>query len=403
MSICAVCGENRVPPNMRRCTGCGAWNQNETGIVGEVNEKSVISLSDVSAAKISRIITTGPWDEVWGGGFVPGSCTLLGGSAGMGKTSIMLMLMSIFCKLTGKLGYYIGAEQAASELRLTADRFQIDNLDRIKVLREFGSGADIDRELMKKHPPCCVVVDSVSAMCGKDKDAALAVAKKHKRLAVEFNCLSFLICHMNKEGDFAGLYALQHEVDTIITIFGPMDHEREVAKLAREGHSDDTLDGLRVLMPWKNRYGPTGKEVFLTMGPHGLLALPPLEKKGKRGKESKDAFLLHPEAPPTPETGAPAAPSAAIVAQAQRKPPETILQDGQKLVRRVKGARSSGKPEKAVEGEALKKRRAPMARTAKKATKSAKPTKVAKKAVQRQEPKKRASKKGSARTKGART
>jgi len=202
------------------------------------------------------------------------------------NTTLLLQLSSIFADRTGKTSYYLSAEQAPGEIRLTAERLEIQNKDRIRVVKEFGHGGDVEEELIKEDPPGMFVVDSISALCGKDKDAALAIAKRYKSYAAKHKAPAFLICHMTKEHDYAGLMALQHEVDTLVTLFRP-DEDVYLAMI-RAGHPRALLNESRELKAWKNRYGPTAQEYYLTMTAHGMVGLPPLPEKGKKKKSARE-------------------------------------------------------------------------------------------------------------------
>ncbi len=500
MSFCKDCNAGLAPGKFF-CARCGGFTTSETGNISSVSEQRTTTLDQVEAAALDRVLTGGPWDEVWGGGFVPGALTLTGGSAGMGKmlsvdtpirladrwstmgeivvgdvaydeegrpakvlacteiahdrpcyrlsffgfggkdeivadaehlwtitagdgrgsrtvttkeiadtfkrlkyftvrshaetswgvhgrwwsissikpepsvpmrciavdspshlylagrgmipthnTTMLLQMASAFAHLSGKKAYFLSAEQAPGEIRLTADRLLIPNLEKFRVMKEFGAGADIDKDLLKKDPPSCLVVDSVSALCGKDVHAAIIVSRNMKKLAVEFKVPAFLICHMNKQGDFAGLYTLQHDVDTIVTVFGP-ESDRVGHALARAGHTEETIEGLRVLTSWKNRFGPTGKDHVLTMTAHGIMPLPTLpEKADKKKKKTQVQVPALIEAP------------VVVVAAPVIPAPETISVAGQKLVRKPKKKVIELEPARAraVGGEALKKPRAPM-------------------------------------------
>jgi hypothetical protein len=210
------------------------------------------------------------------------------------NTTMLLQVASLFAQLSGKRAYFLSAEQSPGEIRMTAERLQISNLNQFRVMSEFGAGADIDKALLREDPPSTLVVDSVSALCGKDAHAAVVVSRNIKKLAVEFKCPAFLICHMNKQSDFAGLYTLQHDVDTLVTVSG-MDNERVVQGLLRKGYPEDLLEGLRVLTAWKNRYGPTGKDYHLTMTSHGLAPMPEVEEKKKkpRGERRSEPIEQH--------------------------------------------------------------------------------------------------------------
>ena len=174
------------------------------------------------------------------------------------NTTGLLQISSKLAEVTGRWAYVFSAEQGPGDIKITADRLRLPNTDRFKVLSELGGGgAEVDEELLKEFPPASFVVDSVSALCGKDVHAAISIAKRYKKYSDKYKAPSFLICHMTKEHDYAGLMALQHEVDTLITIF-PEE------------------DGSRALKAWKHRFGSTHKEYFLVMTEHGLV-----EKPGK--------------------------------------------------------------------------------------------------------------------------
>ena len=110
----------------------------------------------------------------------------------------MFQLASQLAAITGRRSYYFSAEQAPGELRLIANRLEIANPDRIRVLSTMAGGGDIDTDLLTADPPAAFIVDSVSALCGRDRHAAIVVAKRYKHLSTAFKAPSFLIAHMNR-------------------------------------------------------------------------------------------------------------------------------------------------------------------------------------------------------------
>lgn len=309
MAICPTCGFPGVDPRKMRCEMCGGWTASDTGAIGGVTKAKTTTLDQVIPETIPRASVGEPWDECFGGGIVWTSSILMGGAPGSGKTTGLLQILSKLIELTGKRGYYLSAEQAAGDLRITVDRLGLPNIERFRVLTEFGVGAEIDEALLKEDPPAAMIVDSVSALCGKDVHAAIAIAKRYKKLAVLHKAPAFLICHMTKEHDFAGLMALQHEVDALLTIF-----------------PDE--DGSRTLKAWKNRYGSTHNEFKLLMTEHGLTA-PPKEEEKAKPRKRKETHETPPPPPdePLPRTRAPRA-----------RPDESIIVEGQKLIRKKKRA-----------------------------------------------------------------
>jgi DNA repair protein RadA/Sms len=310
-ALCRTCGAH-LDYHVMLCQRCGEWTPNGAdGVIGEaVKESDFIDACDVDAQTIERLVTGGPWDEAWGGGFVPSSSTLLGGAPGSGKTTMLLQLSRQIALLTRKPTYYISAEQDKGELKLTIERMSL-GLERgqLRLLNKFGMGGSIDEPTLDKTPPGMIILDSVSALCGNDKHAQIAVAKRYKQYAIKYKAPTFLIAHMTKESDFAGLMALQHEVDTLVTLF-PEE------------------DGLRHLKAWKNRFGPTHAEYKLLMTAHGLVTPPPKPEKRRKGARSLLGL------PSQASSSAPIAASNLTAEFVPRAIPVAIDFEGQKLVRR---------------------------------------------------------------------
>lgn len=366
---CRNCG-NWLQPRKMTCHVCGEITPNDatTVSIAAVSKAKTTTLDQVVAEKIERATVGPPWDECFGGGIVWASSTLIGGAPGSGKTTGLIQILSKLATLTGRRSYMISAEQAPGDIKITAERLQICNIDRFRVLSEFGAGADVDEELLKDDPPAAFLVDSVSALVGKDTHAAIMIARTYKKLAIKWKAPAFLICHMTKEHDYAGLMALQHEVDALMTIF-----------------PDD--DGSRVLKSWKNRFGSTHNEYKLMMTATGLVAVPEQEeKKGKQkpllgvrstqeDQDDDDNDDRDDDDSDEEDDDAEEKPKARGRARVQV--PDALEVNGQKLVRRPK--KGEPKPEttskaRAVEGEALKKKRPPMPKKDAAATELHKPS-----------------------------
>ena len=91
--FCMECG-NESPKWIGHCPGCGAWNSyvEDSVVVGKDskssnknfssgNKSKPVSVNDISAAKEPRLdMHCEELNRVLGGGLVPGSLVLLGGS-----------------------------------------------------------------------------------------------------------------------------------------------------------------------------------------------------------------------------------------------------------------------------------------------------------------------------------
>src|SRR3954466_3739408 len=102
--VCSACGHSSARWH-GRCPGCEAWNTlveeraapqsgaaRGRGRGGGARAARPGRLADVDTAQVPRLCTAiGELDRVLGGGLVPGSLVLLGGSPGIGKSTLTNM------------------------------------------------------------------------------------------------------------------------------------------------------------------------------------------------------------------------------------------------------------------------------------------------------------------------
>src|SRR5689334_385479 len=96
--VCSSCAAE-TPRWMGQCPGCGEWNtlQEETrgkatagrGAAPARTASKPLRLAEVRAERHERLSTgIGELDRILGGGVVPGSLVLIGGSPGIGKSTL---------------------------------------------------------------------------------------------------------------------------------------------------------------------------------------------------------------------------------------------------------------------------------------------------------------------------
>src|SRR2546423_5727985 len=105
--VCTACGHESAGW-LGRCPGCGEWNTlveertpegargGGASVPGRRRAKAArpVALAEVQAQPVQRLVTgVGELDRVLGGGIVPGSLVLLGGSPGIGKSTITAMAL----------------------------------------------------------------------------------------------------------------------------------------------------------------------------------------------------------------------------------------------------------------------------------------------------------------------
>jgi DNA repair protein RadA/Sms len=260
--ICQQCGF-QSPKWIGRCPSCDGWNTFvEERVVAAPKGRGLaraprapIALADVPADAEERMVTgIGEFDRVLGGGIVQGSCVLLGGDPGIGKSSL-LMQASAALAATGNV-LYVSGEESAAQIKMRSRRFGIAS-EGILVLAETDLGSVI--EAIRQVRPTFVVVDSIQTM-SSDAIASAAGGVSQLRectarlleLAKGEGMPIFLVGHVTKEGAVAGPRVLEHIVDAVLYLEGERFH------------------AFRILRATKNRFGSTDEVGVFEMAETGL-------------------------------------------------------------------------------------------------------------------------------------
>src|SRR5947207_11922809 len=127
---CSSCG-HESPKWHGRCPGCGEWNTlveeraapaMRSGSLGGRASKAVTPtpLREVEAAQVARLKTgIAELDRVLGGGIVPGSLVLIGGSPGIGKSTLTLAATANITAAASspKAVLYVTGEESPAQVR----------------------------------------------------------------------------------------------------------------------------------------------------------------------------------------------------------------------------------------------------------------------------------------------
>jgi len=273
--VCSDCGHAEARWH-GQCPGCGAWN---TLVEERASSPSAgggrgvgargagagrrgpaakpVALRDVPVERIPRLHTKiGELDRVLGGGLVPGSLVLLGGSPGIGKSTLTGMALGNL-EASGRSTLYVSGEESAAQVRLRAERLGADAL-RVPVLTE----TDLDAVLatMEAERPDVCVIDSVQTLHSGELTSAPGsvgqvreVASQIMKVAKASGTAVILVGHVTKEGSLAGPRVLEHLVDCVLLF---------------EGEQERTYRTVRAL---KNRFGSTNEVGVFEMAEAGLV------------------------------------------------------------------------------------------------------------------------------------
>ncbi len=214
-----------------------------------------VKLDKIKAEKEERIVTKSEeLNRVLGGGIVPGSLVLIGGDPGIGKSTLMLQIMSDLSEKYKVL--YVSGEESANQIKLRADRLGVGQSN--MLLYPETDMHDI-REQINDVKPDFVVIDSIQTMNEPSLDSMTGSASQVREVTSELMKIAkmdaitvFVIGHVTKEGAIAGPKILEHMVDTVLYFEGDEHHS------------------YRILHSVKNRFGAANEIGMFEMVNEGL-------------------------------------------------------------------------------------------------------------------------------------
>ncbi|MDR3156044.1 MAG: DNA repair protein RadA [Holosporaceae bacterium] len=259
---CSECGA-KYPKWLGRCEDCGQWNS--------ISEDIKIGGTSISGTKSIefKTISSGPieierkfsgideFDRVLGGGMVPGSVILIGGDPGIGKSTLLLQVLSALSQDYECV--YISGEESSEQIFLRAARLEVNDSD-IQLACEIN--VDIMLKSMHGRSVDFLVVDSVQTLQTSSVESIPGTITQVRASTCELinfakttGATVFLVGHVTKDGAIAGPKTLEHMVDTVLYFEG------------ERGNS------YRILRCVKNRYGPCDELGIFEMQQQGLMSV----------------------------------------------------------------------------------------------------------------------------------
>ncbi len=263
--FCKECG-TESSKWLGQCPGCRQWDtfveepvvkKSSTGSSYKDVAKQPVLLSEVRSETESRLSSgIGELDRVLGGGIVPGSLVLVGGDPGIGKSTLLLQTCREIVN-KGKRVLYITGEESKGQIKMRAERLGAFSGELLLLCE---TNLDLIEDIVNKHKPEIIVIDSIQTMFKEDiasapgsvgqvREATAALMRMAKSTGITI----FIIGHVTKEGMVAGPRVLEHMVDTVLYFEG------------------DNYASYRVLRAVKNRFGSTNEIGVFEMQGSGLI------------------------------------------------------------------------------------------------------------------------------------
>src|SRR4051794_7373392 len=254
-----------------RCSSCGATSGRWYGRCPKCGEFSTVeeqaaapatpglrsnaraSAPSRPARPVSEVVTGGPvarlstgigeFDRVLGGGLVAGQVCLCSGPPGSGKSTLLLAVADSVAGRTDRTVLYVSGEESVEQIAVRAKRIGAASPN-LLIADDTDLGTVIGH--IHAHGPdiALVIIDSVQTIASSDIEGraggvtqTMEVAQVLSRVAKSRGIPMILVGQVTKDSTVAGPRALEHIVDTTLSLDG-------------EKHAS-----LRVLRTVKNRFG----------------------------------------------------------------------------------------------------------------------------------------------------
>jgi len=249
--VCRECG-NEFSRWEGQCRACNAWNSLEelqisaksskSGRKSSTKLQSPQNLEDIDISKADRISTKIlELDRVLSGGLVKGQVVLIGGTPGIGKSTLLMQLAGSFDQKV----LYVSGEESESQVALRAKRLGIKskNIDII-------STGDIDAILNGfKHD--LLITDSIQTLYSSDINSSAGTLSQIRECAAGIiniaktqNIPAIIVGHITKDGSIAGPKMLEHMVDTVLYLEGDRSHLFRMLRVEKNRFGTDDEVGI---------------------------------------------------------------------------------------------------------------------------------------------------------------
>ena len=248
--VCQKCGA-QSRKWLGQCADCGEWNsfveerfRPEAKVSGVNNfaasyriETKLIAYDSIESQDDARTESgIDELDRVLGGGIVAGSLVLIGGSPGIGKSTIVLQMADKLGRNGAKV-LYISGEESERQIKMRGQRLGVEaeNLFLLPETNLQSILAETD-----KLRPDFVIVDSIQTVFSDQIESAPGSVSQVRDVAAQFMMFAkqtgtpvFLTGHVTKEGSIAGPKTLEHIVDTVLYFEGDRHHNHRIIRATK--------------------------------------------------------------------------------------------------------------------------------------------------------------------------
>lgn len=263
--VCQNCG-NQSRKWIGQCPDCGEWNtfveekfraSSPTSASQFVRGMAPVAYNAIESQDDTRTSSgIEEFDRVLGGGIVAGSLVLIGGSPGIGKSTIVIQMADRLGD-SGSSILYVSGEESERQIKMRGQRLGLE-APNLFVLPETNLTAILaETERMR---PDVVIIDSIQTIFSPNVESAPGSVSQVREAAAQLMIFAkstgtpvFVTGHVTKEGSIAGPKTLEHIVDTVLYFEGDRHHNH------------------RIIRATKNRFGAANEIGVFEMTSSGLM------------------------------------------------------------------------------------------------------------------------------------
>ena len=265
--VCQECGAVYHRP-MGKCVHCENWGSIVEEVEETLHQGSTLSVTPGKATPLPEITCQeeerlrcgiSEFDRVTGGGLVPGSLVLIGGSPGIGKSTLLLSVADSIARDSSQKVVYVTGEESLEQIKMRASRMKI-NSENLLVLPEI----DLKNVLtqVEELDPGLVIIDSIQTMLDREMESYPGSVSQVRGCTglLQRYCKTravpvVVVGHITRAGSIAGPMVLEHMVDAVLYFEG------------------ERVRDFRILRALKNRFGSTREIGVFSMESTGLVAI----------------------------------------------------------------------------------------------------------------------------------
>ena len=248
--VCQNCG-GQSRKWLGQCPECGEWNtlveerfrptaQNGSslgGFTGSFAARDAVAFPEIESQDDARTSSgIEEFDRVLGGGIVAGSLVLIGGSPGIGKSTIVIQMADRLSQ-GGARVLYVSGEESERQIKMRGERLGL-SAENLLLLPETNLQSIL--AVVEKVRPDLMIVDSIQTIFSERVESAPGSVSQVRDVAGQMMLLAkqtgtpvFLTGHVTKEGSIAGPKTLEHIVDTVLYFEGDRHHNHRIIRATK--------------------------------------------------------------------------------------------------------------------------------------------------------------------------